>query len=145
MAREPFATVEELGKATGLDIAGADVDRARSLLERASEIVRAEAGRTWLDDDGTLVDGWPEQLAGVVIGMVERAVQNPQGITQETAGPFSRSFGTNAASRLWLSTAEREVVRAAAGRAGLQVLSVTRGPLETPDVRDPFAEVDRWP
>jgi len=143
MAREPFATVEELSEATGLDVI-ADVDRARSLLERASEIVRAEAGRTWLDDDGKLVDGWPKQLAGVVISMVERALVNPQGITQETAGPFSRSFGANAASRLWMSQAEKLIVQRTVGAGSLAVVPLTRGPVETPTRPSLLGEDDGW-
>ena len=42
----------------------------------------------------------PQSVAGVVLSLVARTFDNPSGLTQETAGPFNRSFG-NAAVQGW--------------------------------------------
>lgn len=134
--RAPLATVTDLEERLGEPFATSAAGiQAYARLQDASEIVRAYAGATWLDDDGDLADV-PPAVAGVVCAMVERAVRNPGGITQETAGPFSRSFGADAATRLWLTKAERSVVRSAIGRAGVAPLATTRGDLETSPVLD---------
>lgn len=131
MARAAFATVEDLNDAIEPDVT--DEDGANSLLARASEIVRAVAHKTWLDEAGTVLsEDFPEQITGVVVSMVERATRNPSGTTQEQAGPFSRSFGPDASQRLFITKWERLVIAEAAGApSGLRTLGTTRGPLET--------------
>lgn len=135
MARPPLATVDDLHDALGTPVSGSDVKKALSLLGRASAIVRAFAGKTWVDDQNALEDV-PEDIPGVVVSMVERATRNPDGYTQETAGPFSRSFGSEAAQRLFMTSMEKLVIRAACGSTGISVLPTTRGDLETPSVVD---------
>lgn len=142
MARPALATVDELQTALGEADPITDEDQAGSLLERASEIVRAEAHKTWLnDDEDDLSEDLPGQIPGVVVSMVERASRNPTGTTQEQAGPFSRSFGPAAADRLFLTKWERKVIAEAAGQnVGLGTIGTTRGPLETSCAAD-----DLWP
>ncbi|MCZ7526565.1 MAG: hypothetical protein M5U14_09420 [Acidimicrobiia bacterium] len=72
----------------------------------------------------------------MVCAIVERATRNPAGVIQETAGPFNRSFGADAAQRLYLTRAERAVIRAAVGRLALTTLATTRGAIETAPVAD---------
>lgn len=132
MARPALAGIEDLEARLGKPIP--DVLQALARLEDASEIVRAYAGRTWLNADEDAVEDVPGQIPGIVASMVERATRNPDGITSEAAGPFNRSFGSDAAARLYLTKAEKLVVRAAAGRTGLGAISTTRGPLETGSV-----------
>src|SRR5688572_28258533 len=131
MPRPSFASVIDLEAFTGETIG--NVSAADSLLARASELVRAYANTTWLNDAGTAVEGLPEQIVGEVCDMVDRATRNPAGITQEQAGPFSRSFGSEAAQRLYLAKSNKMVIRAAVGaaRSGIGTLSTSRGPLET--------------
>jgi hypothetical protein len=132
MPRPALATIRDLELLMGVEIAGPDISRAESLLSRSSAIVRAYAGQTWLDDSGAL-SGVPDDIPGVVAGMTERAITNSDGLTQEVAGPFSRSFGADAAQRLFLTANDKLVIDAAAGRriGGIGTLSTTRGPLET--------------
>lgn len=133
MARPPLATTTDLGERLGESVD--DDIQAMARLRDASAIVRAYAGKTWLDDAGDL-DGVPDDIPGVVAAMVERATRNPTGTTQESAGPFTRSFGSEASSRLYLTKSEKLVVRAAAGRPQVGTLSTGRGDLETPAVVD---------
>lgn len=132
MARPALAELTDLEALMGATIANPEQANAR--LAQASEIVRAYAGATWLNEGETAVEGVPGQIPGVVAAMVERATRNPEGVTQETTGPFGRSFGSDAASRLFLTSAEKLVVRSAAGRRNIGTLSTTRGCIETPSV-----------
>lgn len=122
---EPLATSDDI-------IGGADIDETtlELLLGRASAIVRAYADNDWVNDDGELEDV-PEAIPGVVAAMVERAVSNPSGVIQEGAGPFQRSFGADAAARLYLTNVEKRVIRRAIGASGLAAVSLSRGPVET--------------
>lgn len=106
-----------------------DNDRAVELLSYASELVRGRARRTWLDDDGALLEV-PEGIAAVTAAMVDRAVRNPSGSTQENAGPFSSSWGPRAHERIYLTAADRQIIDAH-GKARVGTLSTTRGPVET--------------
>ena len=138
MARPVLADIDELKARLGSPLDAAQVIQAEARLADASEIVRAYAGRSWLDDDETAVADVPGQIPGVVASMVERATRNPGGITQESAGPFARSFGAEASARLYMTKAEKMVVRAAVGKLGVSTISTTRGPLETANVVEPY-------
>lgn len=139
MARPALATLTDLEDLLGcVD----DETAATARLAQASEIVRAYAGMTWLNADETAVVDVPGAIPGVVAAMVERATRNPSGTVQETAGPFSRSFGSSAAERLYMTKAEKMVVRAASDRSQIGVIPTTRGPLETRSIMDP--DHDSW-
>lgn len=132
MARPALATVEDLERLLGDSVPNEDQAVAR--LEQASELVRAYAGVDWLSDDEDELDGVPGAIPGVVVGIVERASRNPDGVTQESAGPFARSFGSDAASRIYLTDADRRIIRHASAAPSLGVISTTRGRMETPNV-----------
>lgn len=134
MARPALATVDDLEILLGESVP--DADQADARLQQASAIVRAFAGTTWLNDAGDALEGVPDDIPGVVTAMVERASRNPDGAVQESAGPFTRSFGPEAASRLYLTGNEKLVIRAAVGSTGIGTLATSRGDLETPPVRD---------
>ena len=133
MARPSLADLPDLENLLGESVA--DPPRAMLLLAHASEVVRAYAGTTWLNEAETAVEAVPEQIPTIVAVIVERATRNPMGITQEAAGPFSRSFGADAAQRIYMTKQERAIVRAAVGVAAVGPLATTRGNLETADVR----------
>jgi hypothetical protein len=105
-----IASLEDLELRVG-EIAQEQQDNAESLLRYASNLVRAYGNRLWDAD-------FPEELVEVVVGMVERARDNPTGATQESAGPFTVSWGPNAAQRVYLTRGDRMIVRSVgAGRA----------------------------
>lgn len=133
MARPALASTEDLDRLLDAPLTDAQKPQAEARLEQASEIVRAYAGTDWLNAAGTAVEDVPGAIPGVVAAMVERASRNPDGAVSETTGPFARSFGPEAATRLFLTKWEQAVIRHAAGTApsGLQVISTTRGPIDT--------------
>lgn len=139
MARPALASVDDLERLLGETVRNPDQADAR--LEQASELVRAYAGIDWLNDEETETVDVPGAIPGVVCGIVERATRNPSGAVQETAGPFSRSFGADAASRIYLTDADKRIIRHAAGSQPLAVISTTRGRMETPDVVDCFVDL----
>lgn len=139
MGRPAFAQVEDLERLLGQDIGTSALrDQAEARLEQASELVRAFADADWLNDDETAVEGLPGAIPGVVAGIVERASRNPEGAVQEsqTTGPFSvsRSFGADAAARLYLTKGDKLVIRRSVGVGGIGVISTTRGQIETSSV-----------
>lgn len=129
MGRPALATLDDLISLLG---SVENYEQAQFRLEQASELVRAYAGTDWLNDDESDVDGVPGAIPGVVVAIVDRATANPGGVVQETAGPFSRSFGADAAERMYLTAGEKLIVRHAVGRSGLSVVSTSRGVVETP-------------
>ena len=106
MALPLLASISDLEARVG---AIDEVARVESLLRYASNLVRAEGNRRWDDDDP------PEELVEVVVGMVERAQDNPDGVTQDTTGPFSVSFGPDAAQRIYLTKSDRAIIRSVPG------------------------------
>lgn len=116
-----FSAYAEFARRNG----NAIVDNVVGLLDQAADAIEAYAGREWTDDTV------PDPVVRVAAAMVERAVGNPTGVTQQSAGAFAVSYGPEAASRLYLTAAEKRVVRRAAGRSNVGVVGFTRGPVET--------------
>jgi hypothetical protein len=111
-----------------------DWDRARALLDFASALVRTEAGEDWVDEDDEL-DGVPTIITMVVCKVVERSLSNPTGLTAESVVSYRAEYG-NSSSDLYLTKQERRLVRKAVSKTGVSVMGVTRGELETPEVRE---------
>lgn len=108
MTLPSLATVGDLQDRLGESIT--DTAQADALLDYASALVRAYTGRTYVDDDGNLVDPLPDGVVQVTVEMVFRAVTNPSGVTQDTAGPFTVSFGADAAQRIYLTKADKTIL-----------------------------------
>lgn len=125
--------------------------RAIELLAGASTKVRAFTGRPWVDpvgDPETFTTNnaaiW-ETLQTVTIAVAERAWRNPTGLTQETTGPYSASYGPQAADGLYLTDGDRDDLRQALAWArgtarppGLWTIRTTRG---EGDMEDLYSDV----
>jgi hypothetical protein len=108
MALPNLASREALEQRLGATLDPTEAAQADSLLGYASALVRAYTRATWMVD-GLLVDA-PDGVSQVVVEMVYRAVSNPQGVTQDTTGPFSVSFGPQAAQRIYLSAGDKTIL-----------------------------------
>lgn len=123
MALPPLADVAALDAwLPGVAIVGdaAAEERAEAVLAAASAIVRAENGKTWVDEDGDLIDDIPDAVPALVVQLAARMWANPTGLTQETAGPFSAMHG-----RGTLTDDERGVLtdNTAGGLGAIQVVA----------------------
>lgn len=126
MVLPAFATVEELAFRIPGGIATEDVDRAEAALADASALIRAEAGKTWVNDLNEL-SGVPDAIVAVTIAASRRALTNPDGVASETVPDYSRTFAaTSLSADIYLTKGERRVVLRAAGRSGLWTLATTR-------------------
>lgn len=138
MTLPALAAIEALeARLGGRNLDPGDVIQAESLIAYASAVIRGHTGRDYVDDDGLLIDPLPDGVAEVAVEMVFRAISNPAGVTQDTAGPFTVSFGSDAAQRIYLTASDRTIL---GGRAssGLWTQPVTRGPIETTHVARPL-------
>lgn len=117
MALPPLAPVAELERRLGLvpgSLSGSDLVRAGVALEDASTLVRAEAGRDWVAEDGTTVTA-PAVVVTVVLGAALRAYRNPDGYSGESVGDYSYQYARESTSG-YLTSAERTIVLRAAGK-----------------------------
>lgn len=130
MPSPSLADVVALSEWLGQDIPDAQQPRAQALLVAASALVRSETGRTWLDDEGAL-EAVPDEVHTVVVACAARVWLNPSGVTQEATGPFSASYGENAAQGLYLTPTESEILGRYKTSSGLWTLPTTRDDVET--------------
>lgn len=124
--RPPLASADKLGKKLGYTPAGAEGDRAASLLAEASELIRDVAGKTWLNDAGTAVVDVPPRVENICVAAAFRSFGNPEGLTQRSIGDGSKSYdrtGREGGEDVYLTEAEEKSVRKAA--AGSSFASVT--------------------
>lgn len=144
MSRTAYATVADLEVRLGVadgTISGNAVQaaQAEARLADAAAIIRAYVGTATATAWATSIadETVAGDVGGVNAAMVERASRNPAGVVQEQAGPFGRSFGPDAAARLYLTALDKSVLRAAAGLSSIGTISTTRGNIETPTVIAP--------
>lgn len=123
---DALASVLDIEARLGRTFVDDELGRVVALLEDASALVRDEAGRTWIDPTTGALTGVPGSIRAVVLRMVERAVRNPQGFSSESAGDYSYQRN-NVDQGVYLTDAERAIIRRACGRTGLWTQPVTRG------------------
>lgn len=118
-----LAEVSALELRLGLEIGslqGADLARAQASLEDASALVRAEAGKPWLDGDTVTA---PAQVVTIVVKASLREFKNPDGFTSEQMGDYS--YRTDNTGGAYLTEEERRIIRQAAGTTGQGLVTVT--------------------
>lgn len=131
MALPPLATIDDLTAWLGSE--PSNEDRAEAILAAASTLVRSHTGRTWVGADGEpntdLTADDLEVAKTVVVTVAARVWTNPNGTTQQTAGPYSQSVAAWAALGLELTKTEKNLLAgfATAVRPALWTQSTTRG------------------
>jgi len=115
----PLASLEALSLRLGVTLAGAEADRAGAILDDASALVRSEAGRDWVDDEGALADV-PAVVESVTLAVAYRAFRNPDGVSQTSLGDASISYDRgDGQAAVYLTRDERRSVRRAAGTSAI--------------------------
>lgn len=141
MATPALADIWQLEQRVPGGIAEGDLPRALAALEDASAWVRVEAGEDWLDDDD-LLETVPGAVVSVVCAVARRILDNPDGLLQESVAGYS--YGrTNATTDIYLTKAEKAIVRKAAGTAAGMVVVTLESPYQPPPL-DPHLGYDAY-
>ncbi|MGO1835312.1 MAG: hypothetical protein ACTH0C_11650 [Actinomycetaceae bacterium] len=131
MAEQTLATVAELGDWLGESIVvdSAEGKRAELCLRAASALVRSEAGRTWLADNGTLQDV-PENVRMVTLYCASRVFDNREGQNRWNVDDAGGGWKVDEAGA-YLTASEKDMLAGYAQRrhGGLGTVSTTRGDL----------------
>ncbi len=121
----PLASVAALELRLGVSLAGTEADRAGAILDDASALVRSEACRDWLDDEGALHDV-PAVVESVTLAAAYRAFRNPDGVSQTSLGDASVSYDRgDGQAAVYLTRDERKAIRRAAGTSVVGAIELT--------------------
>lgn len=109
-----LATIAAIETRLGLEIGslqGADLARANAALDDASALVRAEAGKPWITEEGIVIA--PPEVITIVIKASIREFKNPDGFSTEQLGDYS--YRTENTGGVYLTDEERRIIRNASG------------------------------
>lgn len=118
---DPIVTLEELEARLGRVLS--DSAQAEALISDASDLVRQVARSDF-------PTGVPRVLVPVVVQMVRRALDNPTELQAENIGGYgyqAASMTQPSGGSIYLTRAERRIVREAAGRPAVIGIDVTTG------------------
>lgn len=101
---------------------GVEQTQAEAVAEDASDMVR-DLVEPELDE--VVPPDVPGAVRAVVIAMVRRGVDNPNGWAQESLGDYSRSTGGGGVATVYMTKREQKVVRRAVGVGGAGAIEMT--------------------
>lgn len=145
----PLAGVDELADWLGETITADTADHKRALLclRMASTLVRTEAGRTWLKEDGSL-DSPPEVAVMVTVYCASRVFENREAQTRGGIDDLTESWKVEEAGAYLTASERRQIAALRGGTPGLTTIGTTRidevvppsgwVPTGTPDVEFPW-------
>lgn len=131
-----------------IEPSSAEGKRAALCLRLASALVRKEAGRTWVKEDGTLDDP-PEEAHMVTLYCASRVFDNREAQTRGGIDDFQEGWKVDEAGA-YLTVSEKRMLAPfrGGGHGGLGTVATTRGgfidsttvfvPTNTPDVLFPW-------
>ncbi|CAM3432300.1 hypothetical protein [Stackebrandtia soli] len=116
----PLASVDALETLLGEPLTGRGRDRAAAVLDGVSAEVRAVAGRAWITDP-------PPLAVSIVLRATERAIRNPQQLTTERVGDYSRGFDTGTVpAGVWLTDGETAAIARLVDVGGIVSVATVR-------------------
>lgn len=116
---DPLITVEQLEARLDDEFTGSRLVQVEGLIADASALVR-QVART----DFTSVPG---VVVSVVVQMIKRELTNPDGLTAENAGAYGWQARSQTSSGMYVTRAERKIIREAAGRPAVIGMTMTSG------------------
>lgn len=132
-APTPLASVPDLSDWLGETIGAAEQQRAGWALRAASALVRQETGKTWLDDNGALLDPLPDDVAVVTLACAARGYINPRGVADasETVDDYSHREQTKVdEAGFYLTESEKQLLGTLTGAtSSIGTISTERGDL----------------
>lgn len=135
MTLPPLASIDDVEALLAEPLTGRQRDRAAAVLAAVSAEARAVTGREWITPGPSLTPGRPDLLGATVARAAERAIRNPQGLSNERLGDYGRGFAPDGPAGVYLTDGERAAL-AALGDLG-DVVSV-------PVVRDVVVSDATW-
>lgn len=131
-------STDDLAAWLGVIADAAFATRAEAIINAASATVRAASGQSWVDTNGDLLADIPDDVRQITVRVSARMLSNPSGVSQQTTGPFSVSYGTA------LAADDRDLLQRYRPTNGVWTLATTRldtdGPLETGTVYAPVGD-----
>lgn len=108
-----YATVIDVESRLGRDLTEVEYARAESLLDMAQGLISlVVGGRVYATDEV------PAVVKAVAVSVVERGLRNPEGLQQESAGPFSRNRMVGYGG-LYLTAEEKALLLSVINRANV--------------------------
>lgn len=117
-----LASVDDLQVLMRRAFSGADLDQAEMVLSSVSAWARAVSGQSW-----PVSSEVPSDVKYVVLAASRRTLRNPDGVTAESMGPFSKSYDKPPVN--FFMPAELSILKRYRPRAsrGLTTIGFTRG------------------
>lgn len=119
-------TVAEFEVRSGRTLTTAQRDQVGALIDDASALVADVVA------DATVTDTWdavagsvPPGIVPVVVAMVRRGLDNPNGYRQESIGSYNYSLGADGASGIFATRQDVRTIRRAAGKVGAGALNLS--------------------
>jgi len=134
MAETPaLAGVSELSDWLGEPITdgSAEAKRAAMCLRAASVLVRKESGRTWVGEDGKLVDPLPDDAVMVTLYCAGRIFENREGQTRGGVDEYQEGWKVDEAGAYLTASEKRQLTQFKPARLGLATIGTTRGNIGT--------------
>jgi hypothetical protein len=116
--RPTLASTAKLYEKIGYTPTGDEATRAADCLVEASELIRDEAEKTWLNDAETAVVDVPASVERICLAAAYRGFDNARALTQRSLGDDSKSWdrqGVEGGAQVYLTATEKRRVRKAAG------------------------------
>lgn len=136
----PLATVDDLATRVQETIDAED-PLALYFLRAASATVRQYAGQNWVNDAGTELVDVPDVAHDITVECAARVWMNPEGNTQETAGPFTERKPEQYADSFFLTATEKSKLGGfrPSGLGGLWTIQQTKGDNYVPYIEVPVS------
>lgn len=99
-------------------------DRVSAFLDDASALVLSAVDGSEADWATEESDEVPAAVMAVVLAITYRAWNNPAGLRSESLGAYSQSWRGDSEDVLWLTKAERRIVRRAAGTGTFRTVTL---------------------
>lgn len=124
-----LASVDDLEILMKRTFSGADLDQAEMVLSSVSAWARSVSGQAW-----SVSSDVPSDVKYVVLAAARRSLRNPDGVTAESMGPFSKSYDRPPTD--FFTPAELAILKRYRPKAsrGLTTIGFTRGEEANPKI-----------
>lgn len=118
-------TTAQFTARTGRTLTAAETTQVEALIDDASALVADIVNDTAITGtwDATVAGSVPSSVIPVVVAMVRRGLENPNGYTSESVGTYSYSGGAGVG--LWATREEARTIRKAVGTSAVGSLNLS--------------------